>query len=761
MSFRWKTILGIGLIEVFFLSLLIWQASNYLQTSNQATMESRARDTLMLASSVITQALIAVDLAKLEEQASQILKLDGVEYVRIKGFDRVLVAKGTTADAVHNPDQDLASVADGTFDQQYELTLASQSFGSLELGMSVQDLKQTLAQAQVWFYSIALAELVLVGLCSWILANYLIRRLGRLRDAANTLAAGGYEKSIPVEGDDELAETLKAFNTMAQALQERESRLQTTNKRLLESNQILLKREQELMEATELAEQASQAKSRFLSHMSHEIRSPLNAVLGSLTLIADRAAPDSANERLIQLACSSGNVLLRVVDEILDFSRIEAGHVRFESCHFSLRVLLDELQETLAPKEPSGPVILIKKVSEWVPSAITSDRDHIAQVLTILLDNALKFTPEGEVVVTADVESLPGEDQCGWLLFEVRDTGPGIPEEQLDRIFLEFEQVDPVRDAGFGGAGLGLTIARNLIEGMGGNIRVESQISSGTAFFIRVPFYNAETPEGSGTAGADSVELIENSLTVLLVDDVDANLFIGSEMLKIRGFCVDQARDGVEAVAMASARRYDAILMDMRMPRMNGLDATRSIRQSGGASATVPIIAVSANAEQAEMERCKEAGLNDFVSKPYDLDRLVSTINRHVTYIEEPMTKKPLDVDDECPILSDAALEQLASDVSIEALPAMLAVFLDEVRSRLGRIETEFGRDDEAELREQAHAMKSCAGTYGGLRLQAAASALEDAAIEGRVKADPHLMSNLKQAAEQTLIDYHLYKESL
>lgn len=772
MSFRWKTILGIGLIELVFLSLLIWQASSYLRESNEEAILARARDTLMLASSVITKSMIAYDLASLEEQAGQILKVEGVEYVRITGFDRVLVSVGSEQDSERTPDETLAEAEDGIFDQAHELIVAGQVFGTLEIGMSVRELKQTLTQAQFRFYGIAAAELVLVALCSWILANYLTGKLNRLRRAAQALADGGFRKPMPVKGGDELAEALVAFNTMAEALQDREMALKTKNNQLVESNQKLIAREKELLDAKHLAEQASLAKSRFLTHMSHEIRSPLNAVLGSLAVMMDRIQPHDPNERFIRLARGSGDALLQVVNEVLDFSKIEAGYINFDQHRFSIRELLEEIESSVGVRRFDSQVPINRVVDEHVPGIILADRDHLRQVLTILLDNACKFTGAGNVLMRVGVDRVPTESIGGLLTVEVSDTGPGIPHDQVETVFLEFEQVDPARDSGLGGSGLGLAIARQLTEGMGGAIRVESEVSVGTSFFVTVPFSTSEAPQANTakTVGADytsgvmaepdSAAVVNRRLSVLIVDDVEANVLIASEMLKNEGFEVHSAQDGVEAVDMASASQYDVILMDIRMPRLNGLEATRSIRETGGINAMTPIIALTANAEKTEVRRCKEAGMDDFISKPFARERLIQSIHQCVQSAARIDMKQQAS-GKTTELLSAIVLQQLARDTSAEALPKMITVFQGEVSKRVKLINRYLDDGDVSELREQAHALKSCAGTFGGLRLQELAKFLEEAADAGNTQELSTLIEELAEVAEQTLIEYAEYQKDL
>lgn len=274
-------------------------------------------------------------------------------------------------------------------------------------------------------------------------------------------------------------------------------------------------------------------------------------------------------------------------------------------------------------------------------------------------------------------------------------------------------------------------------------------------------------PEQQGDSGSHVIE--ENALCtpiaqILLVDDVEANLVIGAELLRNRGYVVDLARDGVEAVKQAEETAYSVILMDIRMPRLNGLDATLKIRSSRGINANTPIIALTANAEKSELDRCLAAGMNDFVSKPFDIERLIGVIEQSLsdhTQEEKTMKGQADSGIDESELLSDEVLAQLSKDTSVEALPMMISVFTNEVKKRLEGIERARTAADEPEIREQAHALKSCAGTFGGLKLQAAARDLEDFASCSRACDEGTALNTVKQVAEETLVAYSDYRDHL
>ncbi|QSP93969.1 PAS domain S-box protein [Marinobacter salinisoli] len=1018
MSFRWKTILGIAFIEVVFLSLLIWQALSFLETSAEKAVLKRANDTVQLASSVLLDALISYDLASLKEQVEQIGSLEGVHYAQLQGYERILVSVGAQPETLSAQDYDVGSVDDGIFDVRSDLAVGDQVLGTLYLGFSIEELKSLAAQANVRLYTIAGLELVLVALCSLVLANFLTKRILDLRDASQKLQAGALGESIPVTGNDELAETMEAFNSMSRILKERERALEQSNAALQIANSRLQERETEIkslfraapdgfamldsrwrvvlankaMETmTELseadlsdrqlvevlssldvenaerfqadrmtlgsridfslrcqsgrrvyaqasvvpfaagdkdmfvltlrdrtqeqelersvriserlkanlfdcsldalitinkeghvtdfsqsaevlfgwkreeligqpmaqylipedlrsahnkgmahflatgegpligkrvetmalrrtgetfpvelaltaievddeifvnaalrdiserkvwerqllnskaeAEQASQAKSRFLSYMSHEIRSPLNAVLGSLSLLEERVQLNDHGSRYLALAQRSGDALLAVVNEILDFSKIEAGYISFNRRDFDVRQLLNDVQEGIRAQHSNPDVDLGCTIDESLPELIKADPNHLRQILTILLDNACKFTHEGRVWVEVTCAAQVDGETDEWACIEVSDTGAGIPEDLVDTIFSEFEQVDAMRDSGYGGSGLGLAIARKLLDGMGGSIAVKSKVGVGTTFTVKFPFGKADETAEPDQAHYNQVPVddpqcdVEDEAShpapgkrVLLVDDVEANLLIGSEMLQGRGYSVDTAKDGIEACERAAERQYAVILMDMRMPRLNGLEASARIQQSGGLNASTPIIALTANAETSEIDRCLKGGMCDFISKPFKIDRLVNAIEQCATETRGTTMEPSKPQASQPEIMSMEVLDQLAADTSPETIPMMISVFINEVKKRLQHIENASVKNDEDEIREQAHALKSCAGTFGGLHLQSIAKQVEDAAIGHAAGSDQALLELLQTVAEQTLMKYSQYYEQL
>ena len=413
------------------------------------------------------------------------------------------------------------------------------------------------------------------------------------------------------------------------------------------------KRTRDLLEASQRAEQANEAKSAFLAHMSHEIRTPMNGILGlvDLLLAGELHEDQRSYARLVREA---GDSLLTIINDILDFSKIEAGRVELEERDFDLHDTLLQLTELLGVSAEEKGLQLSTDIRLREPAVVLGDSGRLRQVLINLIGNAIKFTPHGEVIV-AVTEQDPGGEALR-LLFEVKDSGPGIPEDQREKIFDEFGQARGETLSRAGGTGLGLTIARRLVMLMGGEIGVCSEVGAGSVFWFTLTLTPASSSTGSGSPGGEAdpsdvpsalparshrpllheeeEERLEprRTIRVLLAEDNGVNRMVARLQLVREGFEVDTAVDGEEVLHHLDAgRRYDVILMDCRMPELDGYQATVRIRESSDHYSDVPIIALTASALDADRQRCTEAGMDDFVSKPVDLQLLCRKIEEWST----------------------------------------------------------------------------------------------------------------------------------
>jgi signal transduction histidine kinase/CheY-like chemotaxis protein len=383
---------------------------------------------------------------------------------------------------------------------------------------------------------------------------------------------------------------------------------------------------------TRAAEAAAKAKSDFLSNMSHEIRTPLNAIIG-MTEIAERAEDivrmRSCNARVKE----ASRYLLGLVTDILDMSKIEAGKMELYLRPFSFPAILGQVKELFLPRCKSKNIDF-RLICENVPSYINSDEQRILQVLTNLLSNAVKFTPEnGRIDFTARQIGEPGENGVVVLEFSVRDTGIGMSGEQQDRLFQAFQQGDSSISARYGGTGLGLTISKRIVDLLGGDIRVNSAPDQGATFTVTVPAQICEASEYADKDAVSSEEPDFEGKTLLLVEDVEINREIILTLLAPSGIRIIEAENGSEAVKMFErfSSEIDIVFMDIKMPVMDGFDAAAAIRSSGlpGAGA-VPIIALTANAFQDDIDKARAVGMNGHLSKPIDIDKVFAVMSEYL-----------------------------------------------------------------------------------------------------------------------------------
>lgn len=389
--------------------------------------------------------------------------------------------------------------------------------------------------------------------------------------------------------------------------------------------------EHKIIQAREIAEQADRAKSEFLAIISHELRTPMNGMIGMMELLAETLEQDVQKE-YAGIIMNSSNELLKIVNELLDFSKIEAGRMELEYEAVHLGDLLTQVAELFEPVAVEKKITLITELDRNLPQAIISDGSRLRQVLVNLVGNAVKFTEKGSVHISARQILSPDPEKLV-IGFKVKDTGLGIAEDEQSRLFQPFSQIRNQSRQRYGGTGLGLSICKKIVELMGGTIEVQSEPGEGSVFFFTVVLNASDYPEiqpntVSPEKEYSSQEAKYGPLRILVAEDHDINRKLLLAILKRRGYEADIAHNGEEAVKQAALHDYDLIFMDVNMPLLDGMEATRQIRENGANPALPVIVAVTAFARAEEKELCLQSGMQDFISKPLHLQDVEQQLDK-------------------------------------------------------------------------------------------------------------------------------------
>ena len=746
MSFRLKTILGVALIEAVLLVILVSEALSFLYETNANNLYASAHSTARQFSLTIQDAVISDDLASIASFADGLYEAEDVEYCRILSPSGEVLAEAGSPEILAIPfreERSIDEVTDGVLDVEMFIEVYGTRFGSIQLGFSTKSLDGVMETSRREMILIALAEMVLVALFSLFLGTYLTRQLQALRDGAQRLSDGALGLTIPVSGNDELAETARSFNKMSTDLLHAEKGLveqtqlfqdlvQTSSdwfwttdtegciqtlssgfyasvrapseeiigrlwsdviesasagteqvalvKRLRQAQQqqepfrdVIYKwkdnvgverwinlsgkpardgsgnyvgfrgtgkdvteavvREQQLTQANELARESVRSKDRFLATMSHELRTPLNAVLGLSELLKD-AKLSEVERTYLESVELSGKELLNIVSEILEVARLEDEHVQLAEEPFDFVELIEQTMRAFKTVKGTPDCALQYDVQPKESTRLLGDVGRLRRIMNNLLGNAAKFCNYGTVRVEARLRSMSAGDRM-LFCFDVTDTGVGISAEDINRVFEPFFQADDSASRKFGGAGLGLTIVRRLVNAMGGQCHIESQLGQGTHVWFTIPMAlapdEAVTPKDdvlqTDRAGRDE----QSALRVLIAEDNAMNLLLVQKMVEKIDAQVEVATNGKEAIDAVRAGDFDVVLMDVQMPEMDGIEATKYIREHVEKARNLPIIAVTANAMDGDREKYFAAGMNGYVSKPINRQKLLGEIDRLVS----------------------------------------------------------------------------------------------------------------------------------
>ena len=971
MSFRIKTIIGIVLIESFLLIILIISVMSFLRTSNENQLQQHALTTSTLFTHTVKDAVLSTDIATLDSLIENIIHDRDIIYVRITSNGHLL-AEGGPADvlnATHHIDTKLDFIDDGIFDIRTEIIEAGTVYGVIEIGISTTIIQSSLVRAQRWAIFIAILEVLLVALLSFILGTYLTKQLQQLKKASEQISQSGAGTQIKISGHDEITDVVNAFNHMSSTLannyselsrsieQEKKmtrvansnqakheailnasldalitinaegkvidynqiasetfgwefheivgqnlaefiippafrdahhhgmdkylktkigpvlnkrieltalhktgytfpieiniapietendtlftafirdisERLQTEselrvaaqtfesgepificdpegtilrinqaftevtgyeeaevigqNPRILSSDQhppeyyknlwasliehgqwkgeIYNKRkngevypeyinisavkdgkhkithyiahfmdiseqkenERKLRKAQHQAEISNKAKSNFLASMSHEIRTPMNAVLGILELLQHTKLTNQQIQ-LVQTGCDSGELLLSIINDILDFTKMEIDKLKLESNAFDLHQLIAGCNELLQTMAHEKHITLQSQLSEDLPRFVMGDATRLRQILINLINNAIKFTSEGRVEVIATVDSI--DDKILIMRCRIKDTGIGIEETNLSSLFDEFTMVDQTHSRQYEGTGLGLAICKRLVTLMGGKIQVSSTIGQGSTFEFTVQLAIANDMQLQQQPTKPQ-QLPSSSTRILLAEDNRANQMVISSILEFANLKIDVVDNGFKAVEAVQQQHYDIVLMDISMPGMDGMTATQTIRKLDGDVANIPIIALTAHTLNGDKERFLEAGMNDYLSKPIDRAATLSCIAHWTEKSINQMTniseiKAAPKIDNEPPHVDEAVLQQLVQDTSPEIVPELIELYIEDSKIRMNLINEAISKHDFATLEFEAHTIGSSAIAHGNAKLHAFARKLE------------------------------------
>ena len=503
------------------------------------------------------------------------------------------------------------------------------------------------------------------------------------------------------------------------------------------------------------AEAADKAKSMFLAAMSHEIRTPLTAVLGMADLLANEPLPDKWR-RHVGAIQTSGHHLLTVINDILDFSRLEAGRLFLETIDFAVESVLAETRAILEPQAFERGVALVFQGDDLAALIVRGDPTRLRQVLINLIGNGLKFTKQGSVTLTVSCKPA-GPDQV-MCRFEVHDTGIGIPQARQAGLFTPFTQADGSISRRHGGSGLGLAICRQLVTTMGGRIGLQSAPGQGSTFWFEIPFEN-----GNVEAVRQKVHVDPDGVPprkVLVAEDMQINRDLIQAMLTPRGHQVVFAENGADAVARASEQAFDLILMDVQMPVLDGLEATRRIRQLVGPAAAVPIFALTANVMEAERRECLDAGMSGVLAKPIAWTDLFHTLAKPGGDVPAPAFQAPAQEvrsarEEDGELLDEVRIQQLKA----MAGPARAAAFLADALRSVEQLyaEVELLKHRPAEMGNPAHRLAGMAPTFGMPRLGLIGRRIENAAKEGRpVDGLVQQLGEVLDATRSALLDLQL-----